>query len=344
MVNYVYLGEQIISIKGPTELINRVSRNFEESPIEIGNPVGEVIVEEGDYVEFSRDRSKPYMSTRPNTSRAYPGVDFLRYGVHVRTVWKRDNFHFEAKNFQPFDETLPLSCFKKIYYSTPSSQNKALIHGSLVEVNGQGVLTTGKCWSGKTSLTMAFLERFNGRFVSDGNILLSYQDGNLVGNYLPRPVYVRFSSISTSARLSEILKNPCQAEAIQFIDREAIEEAIARRNFLGDMGISFSRKKFLELMGIQSLPSLIINRIIYSRFSEDSAPDIGVVDISEGCSTIQEREFLKEIGIGNIKNQRDIKPPANSIIQPKWLEGLALVKVSFDAKKDLTGSLLEDLL
>lgn len=341
---YFYLGEQNIGIEAPNELLERVGRNFEETPFEKMPSIGDIRIEEGDYTQFSRDRSKKYLTTRDNTSRSYLGIDFLRYGVLVRTVWKVDQLHYEIQNFLPLDETAALSCFKKVYYATPSSKDKALVHGSLVKVGGEGILICGECWSGKTSLTMNFLEKFNGELVSDGNVFLSYTKNGLIGYYLPKPVFVRFHSISSSQGLSSVLTNPEEAESTQPFDREAIEEIIAQREYDLDAGLNFSRKKFAELVGIRTLPICEINKIIHTKFDSASLPIIRLIGIEEDYGLLLAREFLKDMVIGNIKHQREIGRPDNSIIKQNWLDGVEMVGVSFDARKNLTKNLLEDLI
>lgn len=342
--SYFYLGEQNIGIEAPDELFKRINRNFEEIPSENVPTVGDIRIEEGEYVEFSRDRSKKYLTTRDNASRGYQGTDFLRYGVLVRTVWKKDPLHYEIQNFLPLDETAALNCFKKVYYSAPSSKNKALVHGSLVEAGGKGILIVGECWSGKTSLTMGFLEKLNGRLVSDGNVLVSYTGRSMWGHYLPRPIFARFHSISSSMGLSKVLINPEEAESIQPFDREAIEEIIAERKYELDAGLNFSRKKFAELIGIGTMPTHVINRFVHTKFDGAHLPAISSVGIEESHGLLLAREFPKETALGNVKHQREIEKPAHSIISQSWLDGVKVVRVSFDAKKNLTQNFLEDLI
>ena len=341
--SYLYLGEQNIGIEGPSELLKRVDRNFEEELTEGISTIGKVKIEEGKYVKFNRDRSKPYLGTRINNSKNYQGIDFLRYGVCVRTLWKKDPLNYEVKNFLPLDETGSLKCFKKIYYNSNSSKNKALIQGSLVEVDRKGILVLGGCWSGKTSLTLGFLEKLNGRFVSDGNTLISFNNKRLVGYYLPRPVFVRFASINSSENLSEILINPWATEAIQPFDKEAIEKTISKREYGLDAGLNISRKKFVELMGIETTPLKRIDKIIHTQFDDGQLPKISPINLKGFYKLLLAREFPKNTSIGNIQHQREIRCPFDSIIRQNWLEEVEKVGVSFDARKNLTKSLLEDL-
>ncbi|MDP1728691.1 MAG: hypothetical protein Q8L27_00625 [archaeon] len=341
---YLYLGEQNIGIQGPKELLVRIDRNFEETPLENLSTSGLIEIQEREPVEFSRDRSKPYLVTRANNTKAYPGTDFLRYGVCVRTVWKKSPLNYEVENFLPLDETAALNCFKKIYYNVPSSRNKALIHGSLVEVNGEGILIIGGCWSGKTSLTLGFLEKLHGRLVSEGNTLISYDAGHVTGYYLPRPIFVRFHSISRLDKLSQLLTNLEGAESIQPFDREAIREIIDEKRYDLDAGLNISRKKFAELMNIRTLPSLIVDKIIHTEFEDADSPKINSSSIKEFYTLLRKREFPKTKSIGNIKHQREIENPLSSIIELNWIEQLKRITLSFDARKNLTRTLLEDLI
>lgn len=341
---YNYLGEQDIEISGPVGLLERIGRNFEELPTEEGDKVGSIKIEEGEFVSFHRDGSKPYLSTRQNGSKDYPGIDFLRYGVCVSSIWKKDPLNFEIKNYLPSDESTTLKCFKKVYYSTEPSRNKALVHGSLINLDGKGILITGPCWSGKTSLTLGLLEKLNATFISDGNTLLSYEDGSLNGYYLPRSVFVRFSSISSSPILGSILSDIDKAESIQPFDIEYIEEIIRDKNYDVDAGLNLSRRKFSELLGVRTVPHTRIHRIIYPNFSEEDTPGIKSLDPPDAFERLSQREFPKTTSIGNMKHQRDIECPNESIIDESWFDEIESLSVSFDARKNLSISLLEGLL
>ena len=169
-------------------------------------------------------------------------------------------------------------------------------------------------------------------------------NNSLRGYYLPRPIFVRFHSISSSRNLSRVLTNLEEAESIQPFDREAIEEIIAQRNYELDAGLNFSRRKFAELIGIGTMPTCKVNKIINTEFDNASLPTIRLIEIGESYGLLLAREFLKETAIGNIKHQREIERPDYSIIKQNWLEGVEAMGISFDARKHLTKDLLEDLI
>jgi len=341
---YNYLEEGSISIAAPVSLLTRVDRNFEEKPMEVDTGIPNIQVEEGEFVTFNRDRSKKYLETKPNNSRGSTGFDFLRYGVLVSSLWMNDPTHYEIINFLPSDDSGILRCFKKVYYGSGRAENKSLVHGSLIEINGKGVFITGECWSGKTSLVLGFLRNTGAKFISDGNTLISFDDGELVGSYLPRPVYVRFATINANPNLRQILNDTSEAEAIQPFDKEAIEEIISAKKYDVDGGLNMSRRKFLELLGVTSAPVTRISKVISTHFNESPNVSINSLNPNEIFQTFRKREFPKEMGLGNIQHQRNIKNPPKSIITTDWFNLINGVAVHFDARKNLTPKLLEELL
>jgi hypothetical protein len=134
------------------------------------------------------------------------------------------------------------------------------------------------------------------------------------------------------------------SEAIQPFDKEFIEEVIIGKKYWLDAGLNISRKKFAELMGIITMPYFKVNKIVHVQFSEDSLPIICQLEIEDSYKLLLAREFPKDNPLGNIKNQREIIKPDHSIIKQNCLEGIERISVSFDAKKNLTQSLLEDLI
>jgi ABC-type microcin C transport system duplicated ATPase subunit YejF len=119
----------------------------------------------------------------------------MRYDAHVQTIWKENPRVYHTRSNMGVEWTRVLDCFKKIYYDTEGSKNKALVHGALVNVSGKGIFLVGECRSGKSTLMMNLLERLGGNFVTGGNTLLESNGNGITGFYLPRDVYLRFSSI-----------------------------------------------------------------------------------------------------------------------------------------------------
>ena len=55
-----------------------------------------------------------------------------------------------------------------------------VIHATLVEINGRGVLLTGEAGTGKSSLALELIDR-GARFIADDAVCVSLIDGGLVG-------------------------------------------------------------------------------------------------------------------------------------------------------------------
>jgi len=340
---YNYLGEGNIAIDGPEEILARVERNLEEAPSNNPNYLGIVRVDKGSLVKVKKDKKYPYLWTRTNNSRNLEGVDYMRYDAHVQTVWKKSPREYEIITNQGVDWNGALDCLKKIYYDTKSSKKKTLIHGDLVNISGRGIFIVGECRSGKSTLLMNLLENIGGVFVTGGNTLVENKGDRLTGFYLPRDVYLRFSSIAYSDRMFPSLGDVDSCEATQPIDIEAIQSIIRAKAFHVDAGLNYSRERFAELMGIGKSVDSPINKVIFVEYSNGSPLSLRTISDEEALERLKRREFPKNTSLGEVRHQSEIQPPTKSLIKTNWFVNATPVLLSYHGNSDLTKNVLEDL-
>lgn len=341
--NYNYLGEGNISIEAPTDILERAERNLEEEPNDNPETQGKVYVTKGEPVKIRKSDNYPYIWAKTNSSKNYEGVDFFRYNSHIQTIWKKNSKEYEVLTNQGVDCGGALKCFKKIYYGGKSSRNKSLIHGALLNIDEKGIFIVGQYRSGKSTLLMNLLEGFGGTLITGGNTLIGEGEDEISGFYLPRNIYLRFSSIVSSDKLRPTIYDQDSCEAIQPIDKEALDSIVRAKAFHVDAGLNYSRKKFSELMGIKNSPNSRIEKIIFIEYAEGSKPNLRSLSNKEALARLRKREFPINTSIGNIDHQTKIKPPKESLIEKNWLKYLDMNLLSYNGNKDLTKILLEDL-
>lgn len=339
---YSYLGENSIGIEAPLNVLNVAEGNIEEIGMEQEEFEGIVKAWEGELRAIRRNRVFPYLSTHQNKEREFEGCDYVRYDTLVQTIWKKNEFDYEIRNNLPDDETGVLKCFKKIYYALHGSKNKAMIHSSVIEAGQKGILIIGRKRSGKTTIAFNMIDRLGASMVEGGTSFINYDD-QLIASYIPRPIFARFSTISSSPYLSQILEDLNLAESKQPWDLEGIQEIVAAKTYSIDGGLNFSRRAFRKLSGKRTLPYTKIKTIIFPTYSGGGSVRVAPISIEEAYKRIIEREFKMDTQLGEIKDQNNMTRPEISIITPGWLSGLRLITVSFDGNKDISNALLEDL-
>ena len=342
---YDYLNEGNISIDAPTEILERIEKNLEETPNNNLSTLGTIkINQRGSNLEIEKDNFHPYLWTRKNMSKDYEGVDFMRYGSHVQTIWKRNPRDYEVTTNCGIDWNGALNCFKKIYYDTELSKKKTLIHGALTKIRGKGILMVGGCRSGKSTLLMSLLDSLGGVFITEGNTLVEKRNEDLIGHYLPRDVYIRFSSIVDSKRLYSSMEDICSCEATQPIDMDAINKIIKAKAFHVDAGLNYSRERFVNLMGITKSSKSQIDRIIFIDYANGCPLLIKNLSTDEALKKMKRREFPKNTRLGKIQHQSEIQPPQKSLIEENWFANSTPLSLSYNRSSDLTKTVLEDLL
>ncbi len=342
---YNYLGEMKIAIEGSEHKLDRYERNIEEVP-SFGEDYEAIIrIEDIDRSEIIKDKKFPYSWSKPNIEQLpLQGMDYYRYGTKIRTIWVVSQLEYFVKDYVLDDDGI-LDIFRRIYCDSNFSRDKALIHGSLLQLKDRGILVVGPCRSGKTTLTLSFLDQKGLELISEGiSLFSSMGDKQLIGYYLPRSIYLRFSSITDIEKLVPLLRDYDLSESTQYFDVDAIKKIIQSQYFDVDAGITLSRKLFSGLMKIKLKKSSLINQIIFTRYSRDGNVEITALNQQDAFKLLRENEFPLRDTFGRIIHQQDIFPPQNSIILPNWLDKVDCKLVSFDGHRQLTSSVLEELL
>jgi len=338
-----YLSERKIGIEAPKSY-ERIFRNLQESLLEEGSADCKIKVEAGEKVEIVRDEKYPFSWSEENRDLPVKGTDFFRYGTKTKTIWEMPNSQFLVKSYLKGDEEGALKCIKKYYFGEPCSQDKVLLHASLVSISGEGCLIVGKYRAGKTTLTVRLLEDFGADLVSEGNTLISFTNGVLSGYYIPRPIYARFSIIADSEKLFPLIQDIDSCEATQPFDIDAIYRIIKARAFYVDAGLNISRQRFAELEQIRTLSSSEIRRVIFTYYLGEDPVQLVEVGSKGALKILKSCEFPKETSIGKVQKQTDILPPERTLINEEWLSSLRTLSISFNRNEDLSKQLLEDLL
>ncbi len=291
-----------------------------------------------EYFKIMKDKNFPFVSIRENWSRPYVGADLFRYGTHVRTIWRKLNYEYEVETHTKLDEKAVLKCFKNFYFEN-SSRDNLLLRAALVNVDNQGILITGKCRSGKTTLAQSMAVTAKARLVSGGNTLISIEKGELIGNYIPRPFYIRFSTIASSSELIPVLRDLESCNAVQYLDEDALRRIISSRSFDVNAGLCISRRKYADLLAIKTEPSAKIDKIIFTQYSP-GIPQIKGCSVGEALRLLKQRILPKKI---NLFKLEETIPLDKINLDTEWIINKKLIKISFAGPFPLTKSLLEDI-
>ncbi len=338
--SYDYLGEQKITIDTSKGLSDRVQENIEEPPLPPGdNRFLIKVVEPNHPIQIVKDRRLPFASTRENWSRPYMGADLFRYGTRVRTIWRKSSSEYEVETTTELDEKAVLKCFKNLYFEN-ASQGKFLLHSALVNVNHQGILITGKCRSGKSTLTQG-LATLQPTIITGGNTLISSCDGELTGDYIPRPFYIRFSGIVSHPALAPLMEDIGSCNAVQYLDDDTIKRIISSKAFEVDAGLCISRKRYADLLGVNTDASSRVDTIIFTQYAPGS-PKVEECTPEEAADLVKARVFPKKTDLLKIETTDEIVPPQIDL-SSDFFSKLRLIKLSFSGDSSLTQGLLEDL-
>lgn len=262
---YEYIGKMRIGIEANSELLNRIEKNIDEHSSSTSIDARIIIEEKPPLSEIVKDKRFQYQTFRRIEAERHLGWDYYRYATHVRTIWKCDPNEFIVHTFTPNDESGALICLRNLIYNHSRMENMFLVHGSLIEHDGKGVLIIGSMRSGKTSIVIRYLEKPRTVFISDENALLSYENGLLIGYYIPRTIRVRFAQLACTP-LKAILEDPEKVDATQYLDNDALQDILNQRAFHVDAGMAISRKQFIKLLGADSKTKTTINSIIVTKY------------------------------------------------------------------------------
>lgn len=332
-------------IHSPENILSRIKLNTEPCD-QCSNEKGLIqVIQSGSIKEFQPSGKLKYLEIAPNTVESYPGYDYYRYGVYAKTIWRpcSDSFIIKTRTF--CDEQTVLDCMRYLWYGRPASKSQVLLHASLVEVNGTGVLFVGPCRSGKTTLTVRSLfECKDIGFVSDGLTLL-YNDSGIIGHYLPRAVYARFATFSQCDALgSSFLVNLSACDATQILDNATIARIVNNKRFDLDLGINMARTRFCQALSSHSLQHVKVSKIIFCKHNLSRRIKYKGLTAEQALPQLRKNEFPKHSRFGEIERQPEICPPKSSILSPKWLQDISIAEISFNDWESLTKDTIEYLL
>jgi len=257
-----------IGIEGPSSLLEKIAENLES---EVTHNTGVDCLIRINItkhpVEIIKDKRFDYLTVTKTRTEDQQTISYKRYNTYVRTIRKKSPTLYEVDVNINLDEASGLICIRNYLNNHPLLSQYPLLHASLLNLNGIGVLIPGFYKRGKTTLSVYLLQEQKANFVSDENVILESSDDGIRGLYVPRTIRVRFSTIAES-KLSKVLENITIANATQYIDQDAIERIIKARKFNVDAGIAFSRKAFCNLLGTNSQESSSIDLVIFPNYSE----------------------------------------------------------------------------
>ena len=340
-----YLRNYTFGLSAPTNVLERVALHVEE--IAASEPVDGFVklVETGSITDFSPIENEQYLVIVTNSDRSCPGFDYIRYGVHAKTIWKTSARSFLIESRLRTDEMSVLACMRNLWFENTTSAKNILIHASLVVAGNSGLLIVGPCHSGKTTLVVRLLTELDGAIlVSEGVSLLSRNTEGLYGHYLPRAIYARFSTFFACELLGNFfLRSIERCGATQILDRTTIARIIHHRPANINLGLNMARQRFCEALGVPSVPTAKISKVVFVAYDGSGTGNLSVMPFSEAIPRLSANEFPKLGTFGRIERQPEIVPPETSLLGPAWLGGLSFCQLSYDGWSAISRSLLEDL-
>ena len=294
-----YNGQTKISIEGKSGLIQRISENIESEAS--ANLAADcfIKVNEAEYpIEIVKDKKYPYLTVNKKEEEGTVSIRYTRYNTHIRTIYRKKDDNYTVDTNLALDEAAGLICLRNYLNRHHTNLNKSLMHASLIELNGRGILIPGGSRQGKTTLGVYLMQEKGGKLISDENIILNSSDYQACGVYVPKTLRVRFSAISEST-LSKALNDISLTHATQYIDPDAIERIIKDKNYNVDAGLAFSRKAFCALLGTTSKESSKINSVIFPIYMAVKKTRIKELTKEEG---------IKRLSLAGLNKKSDITP------------------------------------
>ena len=285
-----------IRVRASDPLLERIAGNIQIGKKSV-SPSGLIEIHEPEkYETITKDKRYPYLTTKINPVTG--AFEYYRYNTFVRSIRAGEgNFYDVHVNVQG-DETAALICFRNFCNSHPLLADAKLVHATLVNLDGEGILMSGDTRSGKTTLMVYLMQQFKAGLISEDNV---YLERNMEGLYFPKVPRIRFSTIRDSC-LSPLLINLEQTDATQYWDIDSIEKVVAQGTLDIDGGLAISRRKLAEMCGVGTLGSTKVDKVIFPWYSQElSFKEIG-----------QEEGFKMLEKIGREKKRdldpRDIEP------------------------------------
>ena len=340
---YNYLDEVAIALEGPKEMIDLCQKNIDEPPT-FGESYGKVNIVRGSQVAIVRDSSLPYASIKGTPVNGNIRWDYFRYDIITRSYLTTElNKHTTEYHIEN-DCDGPLRCFLKIYLDSPKAEHKSLIHGTSLVIGDTGLLIAGPCWSGKTSTSFKLIDIFGAELITEGTSLVSHsEEDGLKAFYIPRPIYVRFSLINRLSKM-RVLLDPTSWDVEQYFDSDALHRIIKAKRFDLDAGVRVTRSKLTKIMGMNVRSTTGINRLIFTKYAAGGPVCVKKLSSEEIVLNLRANEFVKQINLEKVENQRKEKPPVSSQIDLLWAGNVQGSLLMFNGLDDLTPKLLEELI
>ena len=289
-----YGGFSAIEINAPTNVLERIADTMEEEQENISNPDCVIKINQSKFpVEIQKDKQFKYLTIKKDRTLKHPSLKYYRYNTHIRTIKQKSFNSYEVDSNTLVDEESGLLCVRNHLSNNPKLVNYPLLHASLININDKGILITGSSKHGKTTLMIYLLQEKGGVFISDDNVVLDTYGERFRGLYVPKKVRVRFPTIASS-KLSRALQDLSLTNATQYLDSDFIKETIDSRNFEGEWGLTFSRKSFCRLLGVNSGEDSQIDTIIFPNYQESKKVNIRSVGLEEGIQKISGLGLIKK--------------------------------------------------
>jgi len=334
---YNFLNKIRIGIKANTNQLDKCEENLEEIALNNSEYDRLIVVNTKSNNKILRDERYPYLWKKSKGKK----TQYYRYSTLVREIIKNSDLSYELFEYTPDNEGI-LGTLRTIYCQSDVANKDALVHASILNINGEGIILVGPCRSGKTTLTLGFLREMKGRLINDGISLIHKKKDLLQGFYLPRPIYLRFFSIIQDPNLHNLLHEYNLRESYQYFDHEVLQKIIKENAMHVDAGITVSRRKVSQIYGIDTLTQTTINRLVLIDYSDNFK--IYKISQSEALKKLRHNEFPLRDTFTLLKLQREIKPPEISQIKDGWLNKVSCKFISYDSKKHMNRHILEEIL
>lgn len=325
-----YAGISKIEVKGPEDLLERIAENMEEETNYCPNPDCIIHLNQSENpIEIEKDKRFPYLTIEKSGTAEQSSVKYIRYNTPIRTIHQRSSDSYEVDARVAMDESSGLICIRNHLNNHPELSENPLLHASLLNLDGRGILIPGSSRQGKTALAVYLLERYRARFVSDENTMLSLNEGDVKGLYIPRTPRIRFSTIAESG-LSKVLDDIKIANATQYIDSDAIEKIISTRSFHVDAGLAFSRRAFCNLLGTNSQESSLVNLVLFPNYKKDGNLSLRTLNLNEGVQKLSKTGLIRKSNI----DPRELQETELEFESSKF-EGIEFAEVNFSGIENL---------
>ena len=325
-----YRNFSTIEIDAPKDVLDRIAYNLEGEQKNIPKPNCKIKINESNSpVEIQKNRNYEYLSIEESGNVEESSLKYYRYNTHIRTINQKCPNSYEVYSNTLLDEDSGLLCVRNHLNNNLKIAEHPLLHASLININGKGILIPGCSKQGKTTLTTYLLQEQGGVLISDENVVLDTSKEKLRGIYVPKKIRVRFSAIAKS-NLSNALGDLTLTDATQYLDTSYIKEVIENRNFESEWGLAFSRKSFCDLIGASSSEESQIDMVVFPKYQEGKEIGVREIGLEEGIKKISEAGLIKKSHL----NPRELEGTVLDLKIPKE-KRLEFIEISFSGMDTL---------